>query len=106
VTFSVPRTGDEDLPVTSRVGVTFDEPIDSKSLWRAGAVRLYPTAAGPAGAVVGLVNAQDTIVNFTPEAPLQPATAYTFEIAGGAAEDWSGNAKPVAFSLTFTTAGR
>ena len=78
---------------------------DVKSAWRAGAVRLYRTADGAAGAVSGYVNAQDAILNFSPEKPLLPNTQYTFEVASGVITDWSGNKVSKSFTLTFTTAG-
>jgi hypothetical protein len=103
VTWSVPADGAVDLPVTSRIGVTWSEFVDPRSAW-AGSVRLW--RAGPGGEpipVQGTASAQETIVNFCPKEALLPGTEYTFEIPAGGVVDYNGNAVDEPFSITFTT---
>lgn len=104
VTWSVPADGASGLPVTSRVGVTFNEMVAPKSAWE-GSVRLYETGSDPLVKVEGSVNVQESIVNFSPRSPLQPGTEYTFEIPADGIVDYNGNAVAQGFSITFTTAG-
>lgn len=105
VTWSWPADGATDLPLTSRVGLTFNEFVNVKSAW-AGSVRLYETGTDPAlTRVDGHVSAQELIVNFSPLAPLKPGTQYTLEVPAGGIQDYNGNAIAEAFTITFTTAG-
>lgn len=104
VTWSVPADGAEGLPVTSRVGVTFNEMVSVKSAWE-GSVRLYETGSDPVVKVEGTFNVQESIVNFTPTDFLRPGTEYTFEIPAGGVADYNGNPVSEGFSITFTTAG-
>ena len=77
VTWVFPRDGAVDLTPTSRIGMTFSEMVDVKSAWE-GSVRLYDTELGPdAGRVVGVISAQENIVNFVPRCPLEPGRSYT-----------------------------
>jgi hypothetical protein len=105
VTWSVPGDGASGLPVSARVGVTFSEMVDVKSVWR-GSVRLHAT--GPDGTiepVEGLVSVQENVVNFSPTTPLFPGTEYTFEIPAGGVADYNGNRIEEPFSIAFTTIG-
>lgn len=104
VDWSVPTDGARGLPITSRIGVTFSEMVAPKSAWE-GSVRLYETDSDPVVKVDGIINVQESIVNFTPRAPLFAGTQYTFEIPAGGVVDHNGNAVDETFSITFTTAG-
>lgn len=105
VTWVFPRDGAADLTPTSRFGMTFSEMVDVKSAWE-GSVRLYDTELGPeAGRVVGVISAQENIVNFVPRCPLEPGRSYTLEVPSGGVADFSGNATEQAFAATFTVAG-
>ena len=105
VTWVWPPDGATDLPVTSRVGLTFNEFVDVKSAW-AGSVRLYETGTDPATTRVdGHVSTQEVIVNFSPKAPLKAGTQYTLEVPAGGIRDYNGNPIAQAFTMTFTTAG-
>ena len=105
VTWSWPNDGAEGLPVTSRVGVTFNEMVDVKSAWR-GSVRLYIEGEDPDDTQVpGHINTQESIVNFTPYEPLEPGTTYRLEIPAGGIIDYNGNSIEEPFSMTFTTLG-
>ncbi len=91
-----PPIGDalnEDVPRSSRFGVSFSEMIAVESAWE-GSVRLYRAdAATPdAGRVAGLVSAQEHIVQFVPACPLEPNVEYVLELPAGGIHDVSGNA--------------
>jgi hypothetical protein len=105
VTWVWPADGATELPVSSRVGVTFDEMVDPKSVWR-GSVRLYSTGAGgEPEPVEGRFSIQENVVNFTPTTPLDPGTEYTFEIPAGGVADYNGNRIEEPFAITLTTIG-
>jgi hypothetical protein len=103
VTWSVPQDGAVDLAVTSRIGVTWNEFVDPRSVW-AGSVRLWRVGDdGQPVPVQGTASAQETIVNFCPKEPLLPGTQYTFEIPAGGVVDYNENPIDEPFSITFTT---
>lgn len=102
VTWAFPADGASDLALTSRFGVTFNEMVEPKTAWK-GSVRLYETTLGDAGAVDGIVNAQEHILNFTPRAPLKPQTHYTLELPAGGVADYNGNRMTTTYKATFTT---
>lgn len=105
VTWVWPPDGATELPVTSRVGLTFNEFIDVKSAWT-GSVRLYEAGTDPAlTRVDGDISTQETIVNFSPTSPLKPGTEYTLELPAGGVQDYNGNAIAAPFTMTFKTAG-
>lgn len=104
VTWSFPKDKAEKLATTSRIGVTFNEFVDPKSVWRSS-VRVY-TQEEPHQVVEGWVNAQESIVNFSPKEPLQPNTTYVFEIPAGGVKDYNGNAIETTFKITFTTGAK
>lgn len=103
VNWSVPADGAEGLAPTSRIGVTFNEMVAPKSAWE-GSVRLYETN-NPDVHVAGMINVQESVVNFSPEGVLTPGTQYTFEIPAGGIVDYNGNAVAESFSMSFTVAG-
>jgi hypothetical protein len=105
VTWSWPEDGAENLALTSRVGLTFNEMIDIKSAW-AGSVRVYETGTEPAETRVdGYVSAQENIVNFWPIDGLAPSTDYTLEVPAGGIADFNGNRIDEPFVMTFSTVG-
>ncbi|MEZ4317028.1 MAG: Ig-like domain-containing protein [Myxococcota bacterium] len=80
---------------TARIGLSFDEWIERKSV-HAGSFRV----TGPFGvAVPGGFNVQEAIANFTPDAPLLPGR-YTVTVPAGGIADISGN--PVSETTRFT----
>ncbi len=104
VTWSWPSDQSTGIPLTSMVGVTFNELVDPKSL-HAGSVRLYETGTNPAVTRVdGQLSGQELIANFSPRAPLRAGTRYTLEIPAGGVADYNGNTIDVPFTLEFTTA--
>lgn len=103
VNWSVPADGADGLAPTSRIGVSFNEMVAPKSAWE-GSVRLYETE-NPDVHVDGLINVQESVVNFTPVGVLTPGTQYTFEIPAGGIVDYNGNAVTDSFTMSFTVAG-
>jgi len=105
VTWAWPSDGATELPVSSRVGVTWSEMVDPKSVWR-GSVRLYSMGAdGEPEPVEGRLSVQENVVNFSPVASLAPGTEYTFEIPAGGVADYNGNRIEEPFAITLTTIG-
>ena len=105
VTYVYPPDGAEGVTLLSRVGVTFNEFVDNKSVWE-GSVRLYETGTDPdMTRVDGYVSAQEVIVNFAPKGPLKPGTEYTLEIPAGGVRDYNDNAIEEPFTMTFKTVG-
>ncbi len=99
-----PADGANDLATTSRIGITFDENVDVASAWE-GSVRLYRADEAPElGRVDGWISAQETIVTFWPQEPLEPDTEYVLEIPAGGVADFNGNAITEPFTATFRTA--
>lgn len=103
VTWVWPADGATHLPLTSRIGVSFDEFVDARSAW-AGSVRVYEQGSDPAlTRVDGHISTQERIVNFWPVEPLKPGTTYVFEVTAGGVVDFNGNAIAETFTSTFTT---
>jgi len=101
VTWSWPADGATDLPVTSRIGLTFSEFIDAKSAFE-GSVRLTETATGDR--VPAVISAQEVMVNVHPRCPLEPGTSYTLTVVAGGVVDFNGNAVEEEFTMEITTA--
>lgn len=103
VTWSFPKAQAKGLATTSRIGITFNEFVDPKSVWRSS-VRLYTKE--PFKPVDGWLSTQESIVNFSPKEPLAPNTEYVFEVPAGGVKDYNGNAIEKAFQMTFTTGNK
>ena len=88
------------VPVTMRFGVTFSEFVEPRSVFE-GSVRVFKTATGQR--VNGLLSSQESIVTFTPSAPLEPHTRYTLWIPRGGVADWNQNPTSSDFTLTLET---
>jgi len=100
VTMVNPRDGATAMPLTSRVGLTFNEFVDVGSLWEGSfLVRKVGTTEPLAGSYSG----QEGIVNFWPEAPLAPDTEYEVVVPAGGVVDFNGNATTAEFRSTFRT---
>ena len=105
VLWAWPSDGAEDLPLTSRFGLSMNEMIEPKSAW-AGSVRLYVKDTDPAvSRVEGHISVQEHIVNFVPAQPLKPGTTYVLEIPAGGLTDYSMNALEEPFLMEVTTFG-
>jgi hypothetical protein len=99
VLFADPPDGGIRQPLSTRVGIAFDEDVDSRLLDPAHVV-VRPNGGAPIEGVYGQSNG---VVNFTPTQPLRTNTTYEVVIAAGAVKDWTGNANVTPFSLRFST---
>ena len=99
-----PNDGSENLPVTSRFGLMFNEMTDVLSAFE-GSVRLYRTDAQTPdeGRVPILVSTQENIVNVSPLQSLEPSTHYTLEVLKDGIVDYNGTPLEDTFTATFTT---
>ncbi len=104
VTWAYPLDKAKNLSTTSRLGLTFSEFVDPKSVWHSS-VRVY-TQDKPHKVVEGWLNTQESIVNFSPKEPLEPNTTYILEVPVGGVSDYNGNAITETFSMTFTTGSK
>lgn len=100
VNWVVPVNGATNQPVTSRVGLTFTDQIDLRSV-NSATVIIRPQGGGPA--VPGRYSHQTGIVNFWPDESLAAGTTYEVVVPVGGVRDYVSNTVPTAFSSTFTT---
>lgn len=100
VTMVNPKNGATALPLTSRVGLTFSEFVDIGSLWEGSFIVRKEGTQEP---LKGHYSGQEGIVNFWPEAPLEPLTTYEVVVPKGGVVDFNGNPVAVEFRSTFTT---
>ncbi len=98
-----PEDGATAVPITSRVGVVFDEMIEPVSAFE-GSFRV--ASADDLQAVPGSFNVQENIVNFTPDAPLRPGVTYTVELPADGLIDLAGNPLAEAVMWSFETAAQ
>ncbi len=95
-----PPDGTVDVPLTARVGVTFDEFVDLVTVYR-GSFRVE--ARGTGVPLEGTYSGQEGAVNFWPDEPLRPATIYDVIIPAGGVTDVSGNPIAAEHRSSFTT---
>jgi hypothetical protein len=100
VTMVNPRNGSTGLPLTSRVGLTFNEFVDIGSLWEGSFIVRKEGTQDP---IQGHYSGQEGIVNFWPLAPLEPLTTYEVVVPSGGVIDFNGNPTQAEFRSTFTT---
>ena len=100
VNMVVPRDGDTHQPLSTRVGITFDEFVDMATVWR-GSFRVQ--RAGTDEPLEGHYSGQEGVVNFWPAHPLDPDTEYEVLIPAGGIRDYSGNPTAATFRSTFRT---
>ncbi len=96
-----PADGATWQPLTSRVGLSFDEMVDMASVFP-GSVRMESVEGK---AVMGRYNAQEAIANFTPLQPLEPDTTYIVRVPQGGVVDQSGNPTEGDLEFRFSTGG-
>jgi hypothetical protein len=88
------------VPATVRVGLSFDEMIEPRSV-HPGSVRLWsPTTQEVADC---WFNVQENVVNVTPKAPLSPDATWVVELPAGGVADASGNALDADLRFAFAT---
>jgi hypothetical protein len=96
-----PPQGATGVALTARIGVGFNEAVDSSSVF-AGSIRLFDEDER---GIDGWGSAQETIANFSPKLPLRPGVTYRVEIMEGGIVDAHGNPLESTHISTFTTAG-
>lgn len=94
-----PADGSTYIALTSRVGVSFDEMVEFKSVFE-GSFRVVDARGFP---VPGMFTAQENVVSFAPEGGWLADRTYEVEIAAGGIEDFSGNAVEVPLTFRFAT---
>ncbi|MDP2316622.1 MAG: Ig-like domain-containing protein [Pseudomonadota bacterium] len=94
-----PMDGATWVPVTGRIGLSFDESIEPKSA-HAGSLRVW---RADGAAVPGRFYGQETLVNFVPDAPFDADTTYVVEVPAGGIADVSGNPTEATLRFTFST---
>ena len=82
-----PRDGSLAQAATSRVGLTFSDQIDIRSL-HAGTFIVRPMGGG---ALPGRYSTSNQIANFAPDQPLQPGIVYEVVLPAGGIRDFAGN---------------
>ncbi len=101
-----PQDGDRFVALTGRVGLSFDEQIEPMSV-HPGSARLWSLRGDGDGwqtaAVSVDINVQETVVNLTPRAPLEPDTTYVLQLPVGGIADTTGNPLEQAMELRFST---
>jgi hypothetical protein len=99
VGMSSPRDGATFQASTSRIGLSFDEMIEPRSVF-AGSFRVTDSDGWP---VAGWYGAQENLAHFAPSEPLAPDTTYVVTVPAGGITDFFGNPTAEEFSLRFTT---
>lgn len=100
VTMVSPEADAQLVPLTSRIGLTLSDNILLES------IDMESFIVRPVGgeALSGRFTVWLGIVNFDPDADLEPETTYEVIVPAGGLKDWSGNALEVEHRSTFTTA--
>ena len=93
-----PADGAVWIPVTGRVGLSFDELVEPRSV-HAGSFRVWDASGR---AVPGRFYAQEHIVNFVPDA-LQADTTYFVQVPAGGIADVTGNPTTTTLEFSFAT---
>lgn len=94
-----PAAGATWVPVTGRIGLSFDEQVEPRSA-HAGSFRVW---SADGAAVPGRFYGQETLVNFVPDAPFEPDTTYVVEVPAGGIADVSGNPTEATMRFAFAT---
>ena len=96
---SSPRDGETLVASTTRLGLSFDEMIEARSVDSAS-LQVWDEDGRR---VRGRFHAQENIVNFTPEQALEPDTTYFVRLPAGGISDGTGNALDADLHLAFST---
>ncbi len=94
-----PAGGETWVATTGRIGLSFDEMIESGSVFE-GSFRVWNALGEP---VPGRFNTQESIVNFTPDEPLEADMSYIVEVPAGGITDVSGNPTEQGLRFCFST---
>ena len=99
VNMVVPINGAVGRSRRSRIGLTFTDQIDLRTVHAASLI-VRPLDGTP---ISGQYSLQTGIVNFSPDVPLEPNTVYEVVVPSGGITDVSGNTTIREFRTTFTT---
>ncbi len=100
VNMVVPRDNATAQPLSTRVGMTFNEFVELRTVWRGSFI---VREVGTTAPVEGHYSGQEGVVNFWPAHPLKPDTQYEVLVPAGGVRDFSGNAVAIPFRSTFRT---
>lgn len=101
VNMVVPRNGAKGQPPTTRVGLTFTDGIDVRTV--VVGTTLVVREAGTTTSLPGKLSYQTGILNFTPDAPLALDKTYEIVVPEGGIADLAGNKTAKAFVAAFST---
>jgi hypothetical protein len=96
-----PNPGAENIPLTARIGISFNEMVEPTSVFP-GSVRLFNKEGE---AIEGWASAQENIAYFTPKEPLKPNETYTIQVMEGGVRDANNNAVETTQEQIFYTIG-
>jgi hypothetical protein len=99
VSLSFPQDGDLHVPLGARIGLSFDELLESASV-HPGSVRVWDQDGV---AVPGRFNVQESIVNFTPDQVLLAETTYFVEVPADGVADSAWNGTGETWRMAFST---
>jgi MYXO-CTERM domain-containing protein len=100
VNMVVPRNGASKQPITSRIGVTFTDAIDTRTLTESSFIVRKKDTTTP---IKGKRSYGMQIANFAPDAPLEADVTYEVVIPEGAISDVAGNKTTKQFFSSFAT---
>lgn len=99
VEFTWPADGASLVPLSSSLGVAFDEEVEFKSVFEGS----FRVATDRGVEVLGTFSLQGSLVTFSPEEALADDTSYQVVIPSGGIVDFSGNPTAEEYRFTFTT---
>lgn len=95
-----PKNGATKQPVTTRVGVTFTDAIDTRTL---NDTSFFVRRKDTGAKIPGKISYGLMIANFAPSAPLEADVTYEVVVPDGALTDVGGNKSTKQFLSTFST---
>jgi Bacterial Ig-like domain/PKD domain len=102
VLYTTPEDGDEEVPVTTLIDVTFSEPMSHATINRSSFTVKKKDVPKPIPGVMSLTPDAKT-AQFDPDGDLDPSTTYVAEINQGA-KDLAGNPLVATHQWSFSTA--
>lgn len=96
-----PNSDAENIPLTARIGISFNEMIEPTSAFP-GSIRLIDSTGNN---IEGWAGAQENIAYFTPKSPLSPNETYTIQVLAGGIRDVNNNAVETTIEQRFSTLG-
>ena len=99
VNMVVPADGETNQAVTSRVGLTFTDGIDATSV----TTETFIVRKSGGSALPGKYSFYKSIVNFSPDEPLEQNASYEVVVPAGGVTDYMGNATTEQFVSAFGT---